>query len=269
MSKPPAQKSKSFAPTGAKSFRGGRTGTPGKAASAKSNAWEASPGGFGGKLKPTKLSANAFSPRTPKQVEAKRALEENDLIFLVGPAGTAKTTLAAAQAVEDLLSGKAETLILSRAAVEAGDSIGFLPGDVRAKMELYCMPMLDALALFLSKNTVDMLLDQGTIQMIPMTYLRGKSIPNAVIIIDEFQNATPHQGKLVLTRSGDNTRLIITADPEQIDLPDNARSAASDIEIFEGIPGIEIVDFSAEDVTRSVLCGKVLKAYDRAYKQAA
>lgn len=215
----------------------------------------------GGKLKAKNLKANLFEPRSQAQIDAKRTLEENDMIFIVGPAGTAKSFMAAAQAVDDLRSGRAEIIVLSRAAVEAGDSLGFLPGDADAKMRLYCQPMLDALGLFLTPSVVETLLAQKTIQMIPTTYLRGKSIPDAVIIIDEFQNSTPAQGKLVLTRAGENTRTILTCDPDQIDLADHIPSAVEDLELFENIPGIAIIDFTAEHVTRSAICKKVLEAY--------
>lgn len=217
-----------------------------------------------GRINLTKLQRRPFKARSINQQEIFETLGQHDLTFLVGPAGTGKTLLAAAQAIEDMASGRATKLILTRAAVEAGDSIGFLPGDVSAKMSLYCQPVLDALGLFLGKGCVQTMLDQGIIEMIPLTYLRGKSVPDAVIIVDEFQNATPHQGKLCLTRAGENTRVLITCDPGQIDLPDDVPSAADDIEIFRGLPGIAIVEFTAVDVVRSKLCSTVLLAYEAA-----
>lgn len=215
------------------------------------------------KINPSKLTPKAFSARTPAQVAAKLLLEKNDLIFLVGPAGVAKTTLAAAQAVEDLLSKRAKKIVLSRACVEAGDPVGFLPGDMMAKMKSWLQPVLDSLGLFLGAEVVEALLQQGVIELVSMTYLRGRSIPDAVIIIDEFQNASPSQGKLALTRAGENCRVIVTCDPDQIDLDNDKPSACDDLYIFENEPGIAIVDFSAEDVTRSENCRRVLRCYEK------
>lgn len=173
------------------------------------------------------------------------------------------TFMAAAQAVEDVITGRATKIILTRAAVEAGESIGFLPGDVIAKMKYYVQPMLDALGTFWTPAIVEQLIATNVIQMIPMTYLRGNSIADAVIIVDEFQNATPSQGKLALTRAGDNCRILVTADPDQCDLPPEKESAIQDLWRFEDISGIAFIDFDTEDVVRSVICRKVLDAYKK------
>lgn len=217
----------------------------------------------GGKLKPTKLPSTPFVPRSQSQADAMAILDGHDLTFLIGPAGSAKTCMAAAQALIDMKSGRAEKIIITRATVEAGESIGFLPGPVREKMELYVRPILDALELFLPKHVIETMLDQGLIEMIPITYLRGKSIANAVIIIDEFQNATPKQAKLCLTRAGEHTRILVTCDPDQVDLADNIPSAVEDLWMFEDTQGIAFVELTAADVTRSALCRKVLMCYDK------
>lgn len=213
------------------------------------------------KLRLTKLPTKPFSPRTQNQAAAKKQLEVNDLCFLVGPAGTGKTFLAARQAVEDVITGRATKIILTRAAVEAGESIGFLPGSVVEKMKLYVQPMLDALGVFWSPEIVDMLIAANVIQLIPLTYLRGNSLDNAVIIVDEFQNATPSQGKLALTRAGENCRTLVTCDPDQCDLPLEKESAIQDLWRFENTSGIAFIDFKTVDVVRSAICKTVLKAY--------
>jgi phosphate starvation-inducible PhoH-like protein len=214
-----------------------------------------------GKLRPTRLASTAFSPRNPYQAEAKAILAAHPVTFLVGPAGTAKTTLAAAQAVDDLLAGRAKTLMLTRANVEAGEPIGALPGTQREKMEIWCRAMLDALGLFLGKTQVKTMLDQGLIELMPSGLLRGQSLNDITVIVDEYQNLTPKQGKLVLTRIGENARFIMTCDPEQCDLPENKPSACEDMERFEGEPGIAFVDFDEEDVTRSEACRTIIRCY--------
>lgn len=221
----------------------------------------------GGKRDLKKIAAKArrFEPRTGIQVEAKEVMEQNDLVFLVGPAGTAKTTLAAAQAVDDLRSGRAKRLIITRAAVEAGDSIGFLPGDMGAKMKGFMMPVLDALAYFLTMPVVEEMIVRGEIEMVSMTYCRGRSLNDCVFIIDEFQNATQHQAKLCLTRLGENCRTLVTCDPDQIDLERDKQheSAAHDLDRFENARRIDFVELDVTDVTRSEICRTVLDCYAR------
>ena len=215
------------------------------------------------KLGPTRLATVAFSPRNAYQAHAKAMLSCHPVVFLVGPAGTAKTTLAAAQAVDDLLEGRARSLMLTRANVEAGEPIGALPGTQREKMEIWCRAMLDALALFLGKGQVKWMLDQGLIELMPSGLLRGQSLNDITVIVDEYQNLTPKQGKLVLTRIGENARFIMTCDPEQCDLPENKPSACEDMERFEGEPGIAFVDFDEEDVTRSEACRTIIRCYGK------
>lgn len=221
-----------------------------------------------GKLKSTRLKSNPFIPRGENgtQVKAKALLDANPVVFLIGPAGTAKTTLAAAQAVDDMASGHSRRILLARAPVDADDGnggIGYLPGGLREKMETWCRPMLDALIIFYGKPLVTTMLDQGLIEMLPPGMMRGQSIHDATVIVDEVQNLTPHQMKMMLTRVGENCRMVLTCDPEQCDLPAHKPSACEDLERFENAPGITLFDFDASDVTRSAICRTVLECYKK------
>lgn len=216
-----------------------------------------------GKLKPTKLQSTPFVPRNDAQIEAKAELDAHAIVFLIGPAGTAKTTLAAAQAVDDMKAGRARRIILARAPIDAGEEggVGFLPGGLREKMETWCRPMLDALTIFYGKALVKTMLDQELIEMLPPAMMRGQSIHDATVIMDEFQNLTPHQAKMMLTRVGENCRMVLTCDPDQCDLPPNKLSAALDLDRFVGTKGIVLFDFEEADVTRSEVCRAVLECY--------
>lgn len=218
----------------------------------------------GGKLRSDRLPSTDFVPRTHAQVAAKAALDSHHTIFLVGPAGTAKTTLAAAQAVDDMRAGRARKIILARAAIDAEEGgIGFMPGTAREKMEIWCRAMIDALGLFYGKALVKTMLDQELIELMPPTMMRGQSINHATVIIDEFQNVTAHLAKLLLTRIGDSCRMVLTCDPEQIDLPPNKVSAVEDYGRFEGAKGVAFFDFGVEDVTRSEACRTILECYEK------
>lgn len=216
---------------------------------------------LGGKLRPDRLQTTDFVARTTAQLQAKATLASHSLVFLIGPAGTAKTTLAAAQAVEDLKMRRAKRLVLARACVDAADPIGAFPGTAREKLELWYRAMLDALILFLGKEQVKTMLDQELIELMPLGLIRGQSISNATVMVDEIQNMTPKQAKMMLTRIGENCRMIMTCDPDQCDLADHVVSACEDLARFEGAPDIAFVDFSTEDVTRSVVCRTVLQCY--------
>jgi phosphate starvation-inducible PhoH-like protein len=201
--------------------------------------------------------------RTPAQARYIRAITGNDIVFGLGPAGTGKTYLAVCTAVEMLLNGKVDHIILSRPAVEAGESLGFLPGDMREKVDPYLRPLYDALHDALSAEQVNRRLHSGEIEVAPLAFMRGRTLSNAFVILDEAQNATPVQMKMFLTRLGENSRMVVTGDPSQTDLPKGVRSGLLDaVETVSGIDGICCVRFSDVDVVRNPLVTKIVRAYD-------
>ena len=210
--------------------------------------------------KPSLGLQNTFKPRNRAQARALEIINENTLTFITGPAGTAKTYLAVAHAVQALVSGQAERIVAARPAVEAGDSIGYLAGSLVEKMGPYLRPILDALAWFLGEPEVQRLQNNGYLEITSMTYLRGRSFHNAVLILDEMQNATVEQLKLGLTRAGDNCKVIVTGDPFQLDI-NRASSCVGDLDRFRGREGIGFVDFKLNDVVRSKIVKEVLSAY--------
>lgn len=216
------------------------------------------------KFKPTKLQAAPFNPRTKAQAEAIQTVREHDLTFLIGPAGTAKTFIAAAVATEDFISGRAKRIVIARPAVEAGDQIGYLKGGMFEKMLPYVKPFLENLEKYVGAATIKRLCDVGIIEVTSFTYLRGRTFDDAVLVLDEVQNATMEQLKLGLTRPGENCRVIVTGDPSQIDLEPAKRkfSAAHDLHRFRGRRGIGFVDLDIDDVQRSRLVRTVLEAYE-------
>jgi phosphate starvation-inducible PhoH-like protein len=192
-----------------------------------------------------------------------RALAQNELVFGLGPAGTGKTYLAAAVAVQMLLEGKVERLILSRPAVEAGERLGFLPGDMREKIDPYLRPLYDALHDMMPGEQVKKRLETGEIEIAPLAFMRGRTLANSFVILDEAQNTTPVQMKMFLTRLGENSRMAITGDSSQVDLPLGARSGLVDaIDILQGIDGISMVYFTDVDVVRHNLVTRIVRAYD-------
>ena len=204
-----------------------------------------------------------IAPRTPNQVTYMRALRDHELVFGLGPAGTGKTYLAVAAAVQMLTAGRVDRIILSRPAVEAGERLGFLPGDLREKVDPYLRPLYDALHDMLPGEQVMKRLDSGEIEIAPLAFMRGRTLANAFVILDEAQNTTPVQMKMFLTRLGENSRMVVTGDLSQIDLPAGTRSGLHDaIDALRRIDGIGLVEFGSEDVVRHPLVAKIVSAYD-------
>ncbi len=204
-----------------------------------------------------------ITPRSPTQAEYVRALYSHELVFALGPAGTGKTYLAVAVAVSMLLSGQVDRIILSRPAVEAGEHLGFLPGGMREKIDPYLRPLYDALYDMLPAAQVVKRLEVGEIEVAPLAFMRGRTLANAFVILDEAQNTTPVQIKMFLTRVGENSRMVVTGDPSQVDLPLGARSGLQDaVSILEGVEDVTFVRFSEADVVRHSLVVQVVRAYE-------
>ena len=216
-----------------------------------------------------KTRRRSIAARTPKQAEYLKAMEENDLVFALGPAGTGKTYLAIAQAVAMMQAGQVERLVLSRPAVEAGERLGFLPGDLREKIDPYLRPIFDALNDLMPPEIVEKRLTQGMIEVAPLAFMRGRTLANSFVVLDEAQNTTPVQMKMILTRLGENSRMVVTGDLTQIDLPSGMRSGLYDaLEALSppGQPTVEsvgIVEFSETDVVRHPLVARIVQAYER------
>ncbi|MGE4063855.1 MAG: PhoH family protein [Rhodospirillaceae bacterium] len=193
-----------------------------------------------------------------------KALNDSVLVFALGPAGTGKTYIAVAKAVALKLAGVIDRIILSRPAVEAGERLGFLPGDLREKVDPYLRPLYDALYDMLPGDQVAKLLVSGEIEVAPLAFMRGRTLANSFIILDEAQNTTPVQMKMALTRIGENSRMVVTGDLSQIDLPRGVKSGLEDaLETLENIEGIGLVRFTARDVVRHDLVTRIVDAYDR------
>jgi phosphate starvation-inducible PhoH-like protein len=202
-------------------------------------------------------------PRSPTQTVYMEALARDEMIFALGPAGTGKTYLAVAQAVSQLISGSVDRLILSRPAVEAGERLGFLPGDMKEKVDPYLRPLYDALYDMLPTEQVERRIASGEIEIAPIAFMRGRTLNDAFIILDEAQNTTPAQMKMFLTRFGMRSRMVICGDPRQIDLPDGGKSGLHDaVERLRGVKGIAVVPFTAADVVRHPLVGRIVEAYE-------
>jgi phosphate starvation-inducible protein PhoH and related proteins len=203
--------------------------------------------------------------RTPAQTAYIRAIEKHDLVFGIGPAGTGKTYLAVAFAAHCLERGLVERIILSRPAVEAGERLGFLPGDMRDKVDPYLRPLYDALYDVLPPEKVERDLETGVIEIAPLAFMRGRTLANAFVILDEAQNSTSMQMKMFLTRLGEGSKMLITGDPTQIDLPPGVKSGLVEAEqLLQGVEGIVSVRFTAADVVRRDLVAKIVEAYDKA-----
>ncbi len=202
-------------------------------------------------------------PRSPVQTVYMEALARDDMIFALGPAGTGKTYLAVAQAVSMLIGGQVDRLILSRPAVEAGERLGFLPGDMKDKVDPYLRPLYDALYDMLPTEQVERRIASGEIEIAPLAFMRGRTLNDAFIILDEAQNTTPLQMKMFLTRFGMHSRMVICGDPTQVDLPEPGRSGLADaVAKLEGIRSIAMVRFTSADVVRHPLVGRIVEAYD-------
>lgn len=210
-----------------------------------------------------KANGTPIFPETFTQDYYVRAIEKEELIFGVGPAGTGKTYLAVAMAVKYLKQNKIKKLILTRPAVEAGEYLGYLPGDLKEKIDPYLRPLYDALYDFLGYEATNKLLESGVIEIAPLAYMRGKTLENAFIILDEAQNTTNMQMKMFLTRLGFNSKMVITGDPSQVDLPRGQKSGLIQaLQILNKIPNVRIVNFERLDVVRNPLVQKILEKYD-------
>lgn len=204
-----------------------------------------------------------ISPRTNTQVEYMHALARDDVIFALGPAGTGKTYLAVAQAVAQLITGSVQRLILSRPAVEAGEKLGFLPGDMKEKVDPYLRPLYDALHDCLPAEQVERRIASGEIEIAPLAFMRGRTLADAFVILDEAQNTTIPQMKMFLTRFGQNSRMVVCGDPKQVDLPIPASSGLADaVARLEGVEGIAVTHFSVADVVRHPIVGRIVEAYE-------
>ncbi|GAB5466111.1 MAG: PhoH family protein [Candidatus Kapaibacteriales bacterium] len=208
---------------------------------------------------------NIVKAKNPKQREYFRKVMENDLVFSIGPAGTGKTFIAVALALGALKRNEVSRIILSRPAVEAGESLGFLPGDLSEKIDPYLRPLMDSLQDMLSPDKLKVLKERGIIEINPLAYMRGRTLNNSFVILDEAQNATSTQMKMFLTRLGQGSKAIITGDKTQIDLPKRMRSGLIDAEhVLRKVDGIDFVYFDQNDVVRHKLVADIIKAYDRA-----
>ena len=207
---------------------------------------------------------HTLRPRTLRQKSYVDAMERHDLTFALGPAGTGKTFLAAVLAVRMLTERKVERLILTRPAVEAGERLGFLPGDLQQKVDPYLRPLYDALHCLLGPEKTAGLLDKGVIEVAPLAYMRGRTLNNAFVILDEAQNTTPAQMRMVLTRLGEYSRMVVTGDVTQVDLPHNQLSGLEEAsDVLDGVAGVAVCRLTSADVVRHPLVQRVVEAYAR------
>ena len=205
------------------------------------------------------------TPRTPTQKAYVEAIRRNELVFGIGPAGTGKTYLAVACAAEALMNGEVDRIILSRPAVEAGERLGFLPGDMKDKVDPYLRPLYDALYDMMPSALVAKGLAENEIEIAPLAFMRGRTLAHSFIILDEAQNTTPQQMKMFLTRLGEGSRMVVTGDPTQIDLPNGASSGLDDaINVLQNVQGSAQIRFTATDIVRHALVGRIVQAYDKA-----
>ena len=199
--------------------------------------------------------------RTPGQRGYLAALRERDMVFALGPAGTGKTYLAVAMGVSLLMAGKVERIVLSRPAVEAGERLGFLPGDMKEKIDPYLRPLYDALFEVMGERCTK-LMELGTIEVAPLAFMRGRTLSRAFVILDEAQNCTPAQMKMFLTRLGEDSRMVVTGDPSQSDLPAGPEGLDQAVRYLGGLEGVGIARFGAGDVVRHPLVSRIVAAYD-------
>lgn len=226
-------------------------------------------GGLGrGEVRPIGTAKRRIKPRSSTQAVYLTDLENHELVFGLGPAGTGKTYLAVAIAVTQLLTGKVDRIILSRPAVEAGERLGFLPGDLREKIDPYLRPLYDALYDMLPAEQVAKRMANGEIEIAPLAFMRGRTLANAYIIVDEAQNTTPMQMKMLLTRLGENSRMVVTGDLTQTDLPAGVLSGLADaLKVLEGVEGVAVVRFQEADVVRHPMVMRVVQAYAKRDRQ--
>lgn len=227
---------------------------------------QATPGANGlANLTTVTTRRKTITPRSPTQNTYLERLADTALVFGTGPAGTGKTYLAVAAAVSALERGLVSRIILSRPAVEAGESLGFLPGDMREKVDPYLRPIFDSLHDCMGATQVERGIETGQIEIAPLAFMRGRTLSDAFVILDEAQNSSPMQMKMFLTRLGENARMCITGDPSQTDLPAGVRSGLSDaLSVVSGLEEVAVVEFSAADVVRHPLVARIVQAYDKA-----
>ncbi len=211
----------------------------------------------------------SVAPRSPTQARYLRAIDRYKLVFGLGPAGTGKTYLAVAKAVERLVNGEVDRIILSRPAVEAGEQLGFLPGNMREKVDPYLRPLYDALYDMVPAPQVIKRLESGEIEVAPLAFMRGRTLANAFVILDEAQNTTGVQMKMFLTRLGENAQMVVTGDLSQVDLPKGTRSGLRHaVDVLADVPDIAFIHFTDTDVVRHPLVTRIVRAYDRAEDRA-
>ena len=212
---------------------------------------------------PIRTKKKEVFPQSANQAKLIKAIQNTDLCFALGPAGTGKTYLAAAKAIESLSTGAVDRIILSRPALEAGEQIGFLPGDMKEKVDPYLRPIYDALEDMIPRSQLEKKIESGQIEIAPLAFMRGRTLNDAFVILDEAQNTTVTQMKMFLTRLGHHSKMVITGDLSQIDLRSNIPSGLEDaMRRLQGIKGISFVKFNEIDVFRHPLVAKVVKAYD-------
>ena len=210
------------------------------------------------------MSGRPIKPRTENQKKLVEAFDNNDMIFAVGPAGTGKTYLSIALAVKALKEKTIKKIVLSRPAVEAGEKLGFLPGDMKDKIDPYLQPLYDALEDMLPQAKLQEMMEKHVIQIAPLAFMRGRTLSDAIVILDEAQNTTCAQIRMFLTRMGWNTKMIITGDMTQIDLPREQKSGLKEaLNILSGIEGIEIVELNRKDIVRHKLVTRIVNAYEK------
>ncbi len=211
------------------------------------------------------LTGKAIAPKTKGQLRFVRAMEDYPVVFAIGPAGTGKTFLAVIKAVSALKKGDVKRIVLTRPAVEAGESLGFLPGDMKEKVDPYLTPLYDALHDMLGVEQTDKLIEKGTIEIAPLAYMRGRTLDDSFVILDEAQNTTPAQMKMFLTRLGYHSHMVITGDVTQIDLKSGTRCGLLDAsDILRGIDEIRIMELTSDDVVRHPLVQKIIERYSAA-----
>ena len=205
-----------------------------------------------------------IKPRTDNQQQLIEAYEKNDMVFAIGPAGTGKTYLSIALAVKALKNKTIKKIVLSRPAVEAGEKLGFLPGDMKDKIDPYLQPLYDALEDMIPAAKLQDMIEKNVIQIAPLAFMRGRTLNDAVVILDEAQNTTPAQIRMFLTRMGWNTKMIITGDKTQIDLPKHQKSGLNEaVEILEGVEGIGFVNLTKKDIVRHKLVTRIVNAFEQ------
>ncbi len=211
-----------------------------------------------------------LAPKTVTQRRYLEAIERNDLVFGIGPAGTGKTYLAVAMAIQALISKRVTRIILTRPAVEAGERLGFLPGTLQEKIDPYLRPLYDALYDMLEAEKVEKLLERASIEVAPIAFMRGRTLNDSFIILDEAQNSTAEQMKMVLTRQGFNSKMVVTGDLTQIDLPTGRKSGLNDAaDVLRGVEGISFVYFDERDVVRHSLVQRIVRAYEKYNQEVA